>query len=510
MAEEPKEKNAKNNPSGDYQFINETIVPKRKCRWKKRLLSVAFTIVLAIIFGLVAQLVFLLAGEPLRKLLGMEESGRQEVNLPGPTEHPTKKPTMTPQPTATTVPTSCPKPTDEGTLPSPDVSGMPEPGSEPANPTEGGVPEPSVKPSPGGTVTEPGTVTPEPTSGAEVTGPSQGNQNSGNGTQENISGDWYSYAMFYEEVIKLAEQAGKSLVTIEAVEIGVDWFQETYEIRTSMTGLVLANDGVDLLLLTGNEKLASADLIEVHLGGELVEGRIFSADADYGLAVIAVALASIPEEVLTEVQIGKIATESQIQVGTPVIALGAPNSYDGSMEFGMITSLGSSVPVTDGQVSYFTTNLTDYAQGYGFILNLNGEVLGMITHTHKVNVDDGVSSAISLDAVRGIIVKLLNASNMAYFGIHGENLPAAVQQASGIAQGVYVREVENASPALAAGIKTGDVLITAGGNELGGIRDFTKVLLAAKERETLTVKLLRTTGEGIREITVDVLLTRKK
>lgn len=494
MAEEPKEKNAQ-----EYQFINEKIVPKRKSRWKKRLLSVCFTIVLAVIFGLTAQLTFLLAGEPLKKLLGIEESGRQEVNLPQPTG--TARPTLSPIPTSVPVspkpltpnPTGVPSVTPGATM-SPEMTLTPEPTMSPEvtmSPKVTLTPEPTGLPSyPPEVTLPPETVsTPEPTKGAENTE--------------------YSYITLYEKITELAEETMKSLVTIEAVEIGVDWFQETYETRTGMTGLILANDGVDLLILTEGEKLALADLIEVRLGGRIVEGRIFSFDSNYGLAVVAVALESIPAELLEEVQIGKIASESQIKLGIPVIALGAPNGYDGSMEFGMITSTGSSVPVTDGQVSYFTTNLTDYAQGYGFLINLNGEVLGMLTHTHKINVNDGVSSAISLDVLRGIIVKLLNASDMVYFGIQGEDLPAALQQASGIKHGVYVRGVENASPALAAGIKMGDVLIQANGNELFGIHDFTKVLLAAKEREVLKVTLLRTTGEGVREITVDVTLTKK-
>lgn len=473
MAEGPKEKKEQ-----EYQFINEKIVSKRKSRWKKRLLSIVFTIVLAVIFGLTAQLTFLLAGEPLKRLLGIEESGRQEVNLPQPT--PTGRPTPSPTPGG---PSASPKPlTPKPTL---ELTGVP------SAPPEHLTPKPTPEqPKPTGiSPIPPENLTPEPTKEAENTAD--------------------SYISLYEKITELAEEAMKSLVTIEAVEVGVDWFQETYETRTGMTGLILANDGIDLLILTEGEKLAPADLIEVHLGDGSVPGRVFSADANYGLAVVAVALESIPAEVLEEIEIGKIAPESQIRIGSPVVALGAPNGYDGSMEFGMVTSVGSSVPVTDGQVSYFTTNLTDHKQGYGFLINLNGEVLGMLTHTHKINVNDGVSSAVSLDALRGVIVKLLNASGMAYFGIQGEDLPEALQKASGIKHGVYVRSVENASPALAAGIKTGDVLIQADGNELFGIRDFTKVLLAAKEREILKVKLLRTTGEGIRELTIDVILTKK-
>lgn len=471
MAEEQRE-------NREYQFINEQIVPKRKSKWKKRLGTAGFTLVLAVIFGVVAQAVFLLAEAPLREILGLKENGRQEIELPTPTQavKPTKTP-VTPVPTETVTP----EPTK-----------APEVTSQPPDQT--------------------GQITPEPVptgAGEEVLLPDDKNPETGDGTTEGIYGDWYSYAMFYREIAEIAEEAARSIVAIDAVEISVDWFQETYETRTSTTGLILGNDEIDLLILTSLEPVAAADAIEVQLGGEVVEGRIFASDADYDLAVVAVPLEHISKKIQEQIQVGKLGFEQDIKKGSPVVALGAPNGYQNSIEFGMITGFGGSVLVADGEVPYFTTNLNDYEQGHGFIVNLDGEVLGMITHTHKGNADDGVSTAISLDALRDIIVKLLNNAEILYFGICGENLPPALREASGVPDGVYVKEVKTASPALAAGIKSGDVLVSAGGTRLNSLRDFTKVLLGAKLKEPLEVKLLRTTGDGVKEVTLSVMPAKK-
>jgi len=180
------------------------------------------------------------------------------------------------------------------------------------------------------------------------------------------------------------------------------------------------------------------------------------------------------------------------------------------MEFGMITSLGSTVSVTDGEVAYFTTNITEYSAGYGFVVNLEGEILGMITHTHKENPEDGIFSAVSLDSIRGVMVKLLNNAERAYFGIKGQDIPKNLKAEYELETGVYVSEVENASPALAAGIKAGDILVSVGSTPLEGIRSFSDVILECSIREIVQVKVLRKAEDGLREMTVEVSLTGKK
>lgn len=508
MTEERKEKQ-----SEDYQFINERIVPKRKKKWLKRLGTLFFVVCLAAVFGVVAHAAYLLSGDYLKDLLGIEEK-RQEVDLPKATEpaKPTSSPTVKPL-DVTKTPT--PKPTLEPTKP-----GAPTP-TPTAVPTKGAetTPEPTVAitetltPEPTPEATVGGEITPEPTPEAEVTPGEEPTQMPTEtpeltATPEPTPID--TYLQIYDAIRKVAEDVSDAFVTVEAIEQGVDWFQEVYEKRTRTTGLVLGNDGVDLLILVGTEQFAGANAIDVFFNEVTIPGRIYSMDRDYGLAVIAVALSQIPNDVMAQIEMGLLAEVEDIVTGTPVIALGAPNGYEGSMEFGMITSLGSAVSVTDGELSSFTTNITEYPGGYGFVVNLEGKILGLITHTHKANPGDGIFTAISLDSIRGVIIKLLNNVERAYFGIKGQDIPKNLKKEYALENGVYVREVENASPALAAGIKAGDILVSVGGAPVEGIRGFSDMILGRSTREIVQVKLLRKAEDGLREMTVEVLLIEKK
>lgn len=542
MTEEPKEKQ-------EYEFIKEQIVPKRKNKIMKRVWTAVFVVCMAVVFGLVAEIVMLTSEDVLREWLGIEEGERQEVNLnrPSPTEEATKtpdlsstnKPTPEPSPTEVPAPTEEPEetkaPTEapllttgatatgipeattgpqettkpEDTLtPEPMVSGAAE---LTPTPTETGIPKvtdvpgetgiPQATMTPGVTNVPEGTGTPVPSQGAEPT-----KAPTITSTPTPTPDLLYNYLQVHQRIIDIAEEVANSLVVVEAVEEGVDWFQEVFVTRTRTTGLVLANDGVDLLILVDLERISGATYIDVYFEEEVVSGRVYSLDKDYGLAVVAVPLSSISTETLKRVQIGILAAEEDIKVGALVIALGAPNGYEGSMEVGMITSMGSTVPVTDGVVSYFTTNISDYEGGYGFVVNLDGEFLGMITHTKKENTADGVFSVIGLDEIRNVIVKLLNNSERAYFGIKGQDLPRSVKLSSGLETGVYVSEVANSSPALNAGIKAGDIIVMFGNEPVSGIRELNEKLLQRSAREIVMIKLMRRAEDGLREITIEVPL----
>ena len=485
MIRERKEKQSK-----DYQFLNERIVPKRKKKWLKRFGTMLFILCMAIVFGVAARAAYLLSGDYLKTLFGIEDR-RQEVKLSN---------------SFASVPSNTP--TSENVM---EITNMPT-NTLALVPTKGA--EIGLKPTIEPETEQKENITAKPIEGAEEepeNAESTSKQTVTSGAEtitELMSID--SYLQLYKTIQHVAQEASDAFVMVEAIEQGVDWFQEVYEKRTRTTGLVLGNDGVDLLILVGTEQLSGANEIDVFFGEEFVSGRIYSMDRDYGLAVVAVPLNQISEELLEHIEMGVLAEAEDMVIGTPVIALGAPNGYEGSMEIGIITSLGGTVSVTDGEVDFFTANIIEYPTGYGFVVNLEGKVLGLITHTHKANPEDGIFTAVSLDSIRGVIINLLNNAERLYFGIKGENIPKNLKKSYNLQHGVYVREVENASPALAAGIKPGDILMDIAGIPIEGIHSFAEVLLERNARENIQVKLLRKIEDSFKEITVDVILSKKK
>ena len=306
-------------------------------------------------------------------------------------------------------------------------------------------------------------------------------------TDKTIEKEQNSLLQKYEEIRKVYEEVSPCIAIIEIVEESVGLFEEPYEVKKWTTGLIVADDGVDLLILTDVRKLSENSSIIVYLGNSKVSGRIYSKASAYDLAVIAIDKKYISQRVYNKIEFAKF-MEDDIEIGTPVIALGGPNGYKNSIEQGMVNSLGDTIFVTDGVLSYFTTDITDYENGNGFVFNLDGEVMGMITHAYENEIQTGVCAVITLKEITGVLEGLLNTWKNVMFGITGYDFSKDIRvsveglkyndvlKILGNSKGVYVTKVENNSPAMKAGIKPGDIILGIDKRSVEGIRELMQVL----------------------------------
>ncbi|MCR5153233.1 MAG: S1C family serine protease [Lachnospiraceae bacterium] len=517
------ENNNEEKKDEDYKFLEEKIVPNKKI--KKRAGRILKVIIFGIIFGVCAETTALLSQKYLKSFLGIEEN-RQPVDVnrtTTPPASPTPLPTKTPvpTPTSTPVPTSTPTPTQAvaqytGTpAPTRAVTLSPVPTKEPVvvPPTPGPETPPEAEATPTPFEETPSDDNDQEKTGVTTTG---GNTEETGESKESEEGNT-GYLSLYEKVAKTAESVSKSIVSVEALVTAEDWFKGSYETRTKTSGLIVANDGVDLLILIGMEQITAADSIEVTMAGEICQGSIYAADSDFGVAIVAVPLSNMSADALKTVNIASIATTEEIKVGMPMLALGAPNGYENSLEFGMVTSKGQAYSVTDGLIEYFTTDMADYKGGNGFVTDIDGNVLGMITHTLKNNTGDGIASVVALDSILPLINKLLNNEDYPFFGIKGENLSRTVEKLMGLNEGVYVKTVLPSSPALDAGLMSGDVIVAIGGNLISDMEDFLKELMnynlqtlsTYATNSTIEVLVARTADSGTEYITLRVKLQKK-
>ena len=189
--------------SSDYQFIREKVVSARKRRWRKMLLWSAFTVFLAVLFGLIARLVFLCSDEPLKRFLGIAEPS------PGPSINPEAD--VSPTPFSILSPTLQPA----------------NPSGEPGGPegTPSGRPETTQGAQPSGAPVSPAptaAATPAPTGAPET-------------EEERAKRVLADYAALFAAVQKISGEVQRSLVTVEVVEDGVDWLENPYETKSQTT-----------------------------------------------------------------------------------------------------------------------------------------------------------------------------------------------------------------------------------------------------------------------------------
>jgi len=108
--------------------------------------------------------------------------------------------------------------------------------------------------------------------------------------------------------------------------------------------------------------------------------------------------------------------------------------------------------------------------------------------------------------VAGLLVAatLAFAGNQGYLGVVLQNIDSSMAKALQIDEGsgILVSEVVDDSPAAAAGLEAGDIIMAFGGTELAGNSDLTTAVRAAKPGDEVDVVILR--GGNRRTMTVEV------
>ena len=134
------------------------------------------------------------------------------------------------------------------------------------------------------------------------------------------------------------------------------------------------------------------------------------------------------------------------------------------------------------------------------IINLSGEVVGII--------DQGISGNSSKELVTGYGISGLK-SEIEYIGIRGLDVTAEIE-AQGIPEGVYVRTVETDSPAMAAGIQSGDIITEAAGKKITSLSAYQSVLRDQKSGSKIRLKGQRQGSGGYVDISFDVTVGSKE
>ncbi|MBO5552409.1 MAG: trypsin-like peptidase domain-containing protein, partial [Lachnospiraceae bacterium] len=193
------------------------------------------------------------------------------------------------------------------------------------------------------------------------------------------------YARLYKSLHEVAVNAGKSLVTVTGTTTDTDWFENPYENGHSTIGLIVADNGKQLLVLADSSVTTDAEEISVIFSdGQSAPARVMNTDTDTGLQIISTELSDISEETLENITYASLGASTYTStVGTPVIAVGSPLGISDSEAHGLITSMSQEQEMSDFNVHLLTTDISGSDNASGVIINYSGQVLGIITTAYK-------------------------------------------------------------------------------------------------------------------------------
>lgn len=319
------------------------------------------------------------------------------------------------------------------------------------------------------------------------------------------------YLSLINEMNKTAKAVQKSIVTVVGVTSDVSWLDNEYENEGVVSGVVVADNGRELLVLANIKSIKDAETLKVGFSDNTeYEAVIKKKDNNTGFAVI-----SIPKNVMKETTI-LIAAPVELGsslgstlVGTPIIALGRPVGTDGSICYGNVTSTGNTVELPDSNYKYMTTDIYGSNNASGIIINLKGQVVGMIDTAYNPSDMKNMISAVGISELKKAMQSLSNDKDIAYLGVYGIDVTREANEEMEVPYGAYILETDMDSPAMIAGIQSGDIIVGIGERAITKYAELVEALLTYEPEVTVTVKLMRQGPDGYMEMEVEVTLGLK-
>jgi len=326
------------------------------------------------------------------------------------------------------------------------------------------------------------------------------------------------------ETIKVAEELGKSVVSISSVvrqkvggrfyfgspfgefsddpfrqffeEFFGEGFEREYKRMGLGSGVIIDRDGY---ILTNEHVVAGASEVKVKLSdGRELDAQIKGIDPRSDLAVI-----KIEAKNLTPARLGN---SDKLRIGEWVLAIGNPFGFaienpEPTVTVGVVSALHRYLPgLGRRERGYDDLIQTDAAinpgNSGGPLVNLKGEVIGINTAIITTSGGyQGLGFAVPINKAKRILNRLIKGEKILYgwLGVNIQDLNDDLRSYFGIKEqnGVIVLRVYKNSPAEQSGLKEGDLIVAFNKQPVQTTRDLVNMVSAAEVNQRVPIQVLR-------------------
>ncbi len=281
-----------------------------------------------------------------------------------------------------------------------------------------------------------------------------------------------------------------SITSMSQMEI-YNWFgqPQSYEGENAGSGIIVAEDDVNLYIVTNNHVVQSATSLTISFVDDTVAtAAVKGTDASSDLAVVSVVKGDLSAETLNAIKIATLGSSKDLRVGESAIAIGNALGYGQSVTTGVISALNREVTTADANTGASVTNeliQTDAAinpgNSGGALLNMNGQVVGINSMKYSDTKVEGMGYAIPIDTAEPIINDLITREKVseaksAYLGISGVDVTRELSRTYNMPEGVYIAQVSEGSAAQKAGLVAGDIITKFDGKQITSMDELKDLL----------------------------------
>jgi serine protease Do len=270
------------------------------------------------------------------------------------------------------------------------------------------------------------------------------------------------------------------------------------------SGVIVSGDGY---IITNNHVIEKAEEIKVLLLNKKdYKARVIGADPKTDIAVIKIEAAGLPALPWGD--------STRLRVGEIVFAIGNPFGLNQTVTMGVISAVGrANVGIADYEDFIQTDAAINPGNSGGALINARGELIGINTAIlSRTGGYQGIGFAVPSSMARQVMDSLVKYKKVVrgWLGVSIQEVTSDLAEEFGVKElkGALVSGVMKGSPAEAAGIKQGDILLRYNGKDVEDTGHLRNMVSQTPVGTSVTIKLLRQKKEV--EVEVKVIELSKK
>ena len=327
-----------------------------------------------------------------------------------------------------------------------------------------------------------------------------GTQSTEPGTSSESSQQTYKPTLAdYQAVQSQLYRVGALATT--GVTDATDIFNNSYETEGQGVGVILKDNGKQLIILTEKDVVDKADKLSVTFVNDMMaDAALVKYDSNTGIAIISVDKSLLDDATTAAIAVAELGNSNIVSRGASVIALEA--NY--AILTGLITSTTNELSAQDNNYSVLTTDIASNRSQSGILINTDGQVIGLSLQDFNPAEENNTLTAVSISNLSPVIEKLEGGADVPYIGITCTTVTEKIANRYNIPKGVYIKQVTMDSPAFVAGLQSGDVIVAVSDKDVSNVSAYNTQLMQQKPEDTCNLKVKRKGSNGYTEITCQV------